>query len=95
MDDIKVIVKPVFKVIDGGEFDEVLHYNITGRTERALYCYNCGSPLFYMEETSETDEESKFKYTSSVDYFCAVCGRAQGGYSFPNPFTEGPEEEEK
>ena len=64
---IPVLVKRVFEVCPEADFE--------GEVDRYIkYCYNCGSPLMYVEETF--DENG---FLEEINFYCAVCGKFQGG----------------
>lgn len=69
MDEILVVVQPVFDVITDGSFDE------SGLSEgiSVKSCYNCGSPLMYIRQERCKGGAQDFTW------FCAVCGREQMG----------------
>ena len=73
MNEIMVVVKPVFEVVSDGCFDEK-----ESMTERVSvkHCYNCGSPLMYIRQEKNYQEK-----LGNTDYtwYCAVCGTCQMG----------------
>ncbi|MHA1863165.1 MAG: hypothetical protein ACTSWA_05295 [Candidatus Thorarchaeota archaeon] len=79
MEEIIVAVKPVFEVIDDAEFDR--QSSFSEKTE-VKYCYNCGSPLMYIRVELGDDG------STDTSWYCAVCGRMQGGITLPSPFKE-------
>ena len=73
MNEIMVMVKPVFEVVSDGCFDE--KESMTNRVS-VKHCYNCGSPLMYIRR------EKNYQGTlGDTDYtwYCAVCGVCQMG----------------
>ena len=83
---IQIAVKPVFQVIPDKNFEESIRDK--GKVE---YCFNCGSPYFYITTEKSEDKEE-------ISYFCAVCGQYQGGWTLPTlekELTEQKEENKK
>jgi len=73
MNEVLVAVKPVFDVIDDGQFDPRDSMNSRVGVE---HCCVCGSPLMYVRVED---------FGESMDYtwFCAVCGQEQMGLEVP------------
>ena len=75
---ICVIVKPVFDVVEDADFnvEGLLTQNTGTETRNVEYCYECGSPLFYIKHICKKEED---KIILSSEWYCAVCGSYQGG----------------
>lgn len=78
MNEILVVVKPVFDVIDDGAFDEK-----ETMTERVHieHCYSCGSPYMYIRREKDFGEKIG---VDDYTWYCAVCGACQGGIMIDN-----------